>query len=40
MYIKYNLYMRVCVQTQKNFQRVNSKLIIVTTSKEGSGAGY
>ena len=32
--------MCVCTNTQKNFWRVNSKLIIVITSKEGSGAGY
>ena len=34
------IYMCVCTNTQKNFWRVNSKLIIVITSKEGSGAGY
>ena len=30
----------VCTNTQKNSQRVDSKLIVVTASKEGSGAGY
>ena len=33
--------MCVCVyNTQENFQRVNSELITVSTSNEGSGAGY